>query len=263
MRTYNSAATVAGTLDALRRQTVPVELVVVDSGSTDATPELVQGRCDHLLRLAPGSYRPGRALNAAAAIAAGEIVGAFSSHCRPPDEGWLNASLALYDDERVAATGGASRDPAGRDLDGVYLQTAADARANPYWGFSNHASTWRASVWREFPFSETLPTVEDKEWSARVLEAGWRIAFHPALEVDMQHRWRQGTLNFFRRERLEMAILGGIYELPPYGPADLLAEWWRPPNPRHRLARERLNPRRMAGLTGRYLGHRRARRGRG
>ena len=38
------------------------------------------------------------------------------------------------------------RRPDGGALDAVHYQTAADARANPYWGFSNHASSWRAST---------------------------------------------------------------------------------------------------------------------
>lgn len=256
VRTHNSARTVGQLLDDLAAQTVAHELIVVDSGSTDGTLALVGRRCDRLVELPAAEYRPGRALNVGTAAAAGAIVFAVSSHCRLPRAEWIERASALYADPRVAGTNGATRDRFGAPLHGVHLQVAADVRANPYWGFSNHAASWRRSVWAEHGFSESLPTAEDKEWALRVLEAGWSLAYHPALEVAMDHRWRQGTVHFLRRERTEAIALGSFLELSPYGVRELAAEWWRPPNPRHALTRERLNPRRIAGLVGRYLGHR-------
>ncbi len=258
VRTHNSARTVGALLDDLAAQTVEHEVVAVDSGSTDGTLGIVKRRCDRLVELPADVYRPGRALNAGTAAAAGEIVFAVSSHCRLPRRDWIERSLGLYADPSVAGTNGASRDPSGAVLHGVHLQAVAEVRANPYWGFSNHAASWRCSVWSEHRFSESLPTAEDKEWALRVLEAGWSLAYHPALEVEMDHRWSQGTLRFFRRERQETMVLGSYLDLRPYGVRELVAEWWRAPHPRHHLARERVNPRRMAGLLGRYLGHRAA-----
>ena len=49
VRTYNSARTVEATLASLRAQDVPVEILVVDSGSTDGTLELVAGTADRVL----------------------------------------------------------------------------------------------------------------------------------------------------------------------------------------------------------------------
>jgi len=256
VRTHNSVATIEALLGDLARQTVPHEVVAVDSGSTDGTLAIVDRSCDRVLRLPPGTYRPGRALNAGVEEAMGEVIFAVSSHCRLVQHDWMEQALALYADERIAATNGAERDPFGEPLAGTHLQTAAEARANPYWGFSNHASSWRRAAWREHRFSETLPTAEDKEWALRVLDASWTIAYRPELVVEMSHRWRQGTLRFLRRERLEAFVLGSYLALPDYGLRDLAREWWAPPFPRHRLARERLNPRRLAGLAGKYLGHR-------
>jgi len=258
VRTRDSAGTVEALLDDLAVQTVSCEVVAVDSGSTDGTLAILERRCHRVLRLPPGRYTPGRALNAGAGAAGGDVLFAVSSHCRLTRRDWIERALELYADPRVAAVNGADRDPDGRVLSGPYLQTAEDPRRNPYWGFSNHASSWRAAAWREHRFSELLPTAEDKEWALRVLDAGWRIAYDPALVVEMTHRWRQGTLNFFRRERFETRVLGSYLELRPYGLRELAAEWWRPPRPRRSLARERANPRRLAGLLGRYLGHRAA-----
>ena len=262
VRTQNSVGTIEALLGDLAGQTVDHEVVAVDSGSTDGTLAIVERACDRVLRLPAAAYSPGRALNAGAEAATGDVLFVVSSHCRLQRGDWMEQALVLYADERVAATNGADRDPAGRALAGTHLQTAAEARANPYWGFSNHASSLRRAAWREQPFSETLPTAEDKEWALRVLDAGWTIAYRPELVVEMTHRWRQGTLRFLRRERLEAYVLGSYLPLKPYGLRELAGEWWSPPFPRHRLARERINPRRLAGLLGKYLGHRDHRRGR-
>ncbi len=260
VRTSNSEATVGALLDDLVRQTVRPEILIVDSGSTDGTRALVAGRCDQLVELPRPAYRPGRALNAGAAAASAPIHFAVSSHCRLLRDDFIERSLAFYEDDRVAGTNGSDRTPDLHPLTGLYCQTVEDMLRHPFWGFSNHASSWRAFVWRSLPFSEDLGATEDKEWALRVLSAGWTLAYHPDLLVDQSHRWRQGTREFYRRSRIESYGLGRVVDLPAYGPADLMREWWRPPDPRSSLLRLRLNPRRMAGMVGGWAGRRQARR---
>jgi rhamnosyltransferase len=250
---------VGALLDDLARQTVRPQILIVDSGSTDGTRALVAGRCDHLIALPRETYRPGRSLNAGAGAASAPVHFAVSSHCRLPRDDFIERSLALYEDERVAGTNGSDRTPDLHPLTGRYVQTAEDMLRRPFWGFSNHASSWRASVWRSLPFSEELVTAEDKEWALRVLRAGWTLAYHPDLLVDQSHRWRRGAREFYRRSRIETYVLGRIVDLPAYGPADVAREWWRPPDPRTSLLRLRLSPRRMTGLVGGWAGRRQAR----
>jgi hypothetical protein len=167
--------------------------------------------------------------------------------------------LEAFADTAVAAVNGADHGPDGARLDAVFLQTADDARASPGWGFATtRRRGGRASG--AHAFLETLPTAEDKDWALRVLDAGWRIAYVPGVEVEMTHRWRHGSLNFFRRTRQEHAVLGTYFELPPYRLRELVREWWSPERPRRIGAVERANPRRMLGLLGKYAGHRAARR---
>ena len=260
VRTKDSSATVERAFSSLRRQTVPVELVVVDSGSRDDTLDVAARWCDRVLEIPADRYTSGRALNLGSDAASGEFVFALSSHSVAPRDDWIERALAHYRREDVAGVAGTTTKPDGSPLHGIYYEGPADARKNPQWGFSNHASSWRKSVWEQQPFREDLLVTEDKEWAWRVIDAGWVIAYDPLLWVDQSHRWRVGTRAYFQRERREQYHLGLVAELPPYTLLDAVREWWTPPRDEHSRLFHLLNYRRAAGLAGKYAGLRGARR---
>jgi len=262
VRAGNSLIHLQELLPQLRRQTVAPELIVVDSGSSDGSRELAERLADRVVVLEPGTYTPGRALNLGAAAATGEVVFALSSHCRPPDDEWVARALRHYRDPRVAATNGSPNGPDGAPFTTPFLQDADHARAHPQWGFSNHASSWRAAAWRELPFDEEVTTAEDRLWAIEITRRGWVIAFDPSLWVEPEHRWKNGAANFLRRERRELIVIGSYAALPPYPARRALHDWWATiPQDRHSPTFHRvLNYRRAAGLLGKYLGHLEARR---
>lgn len=261
VRVKDEAATLVATLEALRAQTVEPEVIVVDSGSTDGSLEIARRWCDQLVEIAPGEFSYGRALNIGARNASAPVHFALSSHCAPARRDWIACALAHYARDDVAGTTGDLELPGRVPLPGPFFQDESFARAHPRWGFSNHASSWRASVWEEFPFDESLEAAEDKEWALRVLAAGWVIAVDPRLWVDMSHGWRNGTRSFFQREKRVARAMSRFAALPAYGPGELLHEWWYEIPPDHRsVLRSRLNPTRWAGMLGRYAGQRAGRR---
>jgi glycosyltransferase involved in cell wall biosynthesis len=90
----NASATLPATLEALERQVVsyPFEVLVVDDGSTDATPEQA-GRSPvvtRVIRLA--GTGPGIARNTGAGAAAADRLAFLDADCRPTDR-WLQAGL--------------------------------------------------------------------------------------------------------------------------------------------------------------------------
>jgi rhamnosyltransferase len=259
VRTQDSAATVEAVLASLRGQTVEVEIVVVDSGSTDATLDISRRVADRVVELR-GAYAPGLALNTGATAAAGEAIFALSSHCELRSDDWIERALAHYSDPQVAGVNGTLTTPDRRPLERPMVQTPEDARRYPYWGFSNHASSWRRSVWEQLPFDEQRQVVEDREWSLRVLDAGWKIVYDPGLWVEQSHRWRAGTVQYFRRERRETRGLAELFDIPPDRPRELVREWLTPPNTEHSRLFHLLNYRRAAGLLGKYAGLREAQR---
>lgn len=263
VRAKNAEHTIERALAVLRRQTVPVEIVVVDSGSTDATIEIAGRYCDRLLEIRPEEFTFGHALNTGARAAGAPIHFALSAHCAPERLDWIERSLDHYQRPRVAGTGG-YRPPGPRGQTGVVLQDMAQLRADPYWGYSNTAGSWRADVWERFPFNETMETAEDREWSWRVLAAGWSIAMDPALEVPSGHRMSLGLRYFYRRQRNESRVIAGFTAAEPYPVRQVVSDWWNVPrrDGRSRL-RIRSSPWHAASVLGTYAGVRSARRGRG
>lgn len=259
VRAKDKAATIERVLRLLRGQTVRPEIIVVDSGSTDGTREIARGLSDRLLEISPEEFTYGRAINLGAAVARAPIHFAVSAHCFPTRPDWIERALAHYEHDRVAGACGYERAPDG-SCGGVVHQDAALFHSNPFWGFSNHASSWRAEVWREFPFDESVPAAEDKEWSQRVLDAGWVIALDPGLAVETQHRFDRGPLAFYRLRRRDVQAVASFCDLPRYGGRDFLREWWNPPSDGRSRTRLRLSPWHMAAVAGKYGGLRAARR---
>ncbi len=111
--TRNGAATLRECLAALARQSHPhFEVLVIDDGSTDATPEITREfpfakyhRQDHAGLSA--------ARNFGARLAQGQIV-AFTDDDCAPDEDWLLNLATAFDDASCAAAGGPNLAPSPR-----------------------------------------------------------------------------------------------------------------------------------------------------
>lgn len=262
VRCRDEAATLERALESLRRQTVPVEIVVVDSGSQDGSLDIARRLCDELVEIPPETFTFGHALNVGARAATAPFHLALSAHCRLEREDWVERAIAHYERDDVAGVAGYHSLPDARPLTAPFHQAAAHAHAHPFWGFSNHASSWRASAWEEHPFNERLGAAEDREWAFRVLDAGWAIVIDPLLHVDLSHVWRSGLRELYFRQRGSAQAIASFANVQPYGLRSLAREWWSEmPDQRHARALYRLDPRRMVNLAGKYAGVRRARHG--
>lgn len=254
VRARDKADTIGRTLESLRSQTVRPEIIVVDSGSRDGTLGIARALADRVIEIPPEDFSYGGALNLGARAASADIHFAVSAHSFPERSDWIERSLAHYSDSDVAGTAGMFELPDGRPMTDVLRQDLHHARANPFWGYANHASSWRASVWERFNFDESLPACEDTEWAWRVMGAGWTIVIDPALAVKAKHRYRTARESY-RRQKVEKAAIETFADLPPYRLRDCVREWWSAmPDRRHAPMLHRIDYRRLAYLAGKYRG---------
>lgn len=260
VRAKDKADTIEATLRSVRAQSQACELIVVDSGSSDATVSIARKYADQVIEIPASEFTYGGALNLGAENASGDVHFALSAHCVPMRDDWIARSVSLYDNERVAGTNQAQLTPTGDLIADCYLQTLEDALAHPVWGFSNHASSWRATVWRELPFRTDLSACEDKDWSWRVLQAGYTIAYCPELAVPAAHRRKEGVARLRRRvanEAFAMVSLGASRPLSPRE-AIRLGLTYFPLESRKPKAVRVFSPHRAAELAGAVAGGRRA-----
>jgi rhamnosyltransferase len=258
VRTKNEAARVEAALRSLRSQSVDVEIVLVDSGSTDGTVELAKPFCDEIVKIRPEQFTFGRSLNMGAQRASGTIVFALSAHCVAPNREWVANHLIHYRDTRVAGVFGVELGPSGVPLDGPWTAGLADVGLNPHWGYSNHASSWRRSVWEKIPFDESMRSCEDKQWMWRALLASYVVIADPAVIVSSNHRRQAGLRALWRREVSEHEALAQALDYSVPSARETLATWWSffPWASQRATWQRRLSPWRTIEIAGGYFGER-------
>jgi len=195
IRTLNESELIATCVETLRQQHGPFDLdiIVVDSGSTDGTVEIARSNGSRILELPPGDFDYSKALNLGIEAVQGDLVVSLSAHAIPVDDHWLERLTSPFDDPRVA--GASSRQVPWPDApwqEVHRLKHQFDETRRVYGGgggddivFSNAASVVRRSVWLQQPF--ILPAVEDLDWANRVVAAGWTIIYEPGTAVYHSH----------------------------------------------------------------------------
>jgi glycosyltransferase involved in cell wall biosynthesis len=195
IRTLNESQLIGRCLEAIHAQrgAFDLDIVVVDSGSTDSTVEIARSYAARIVELSPEDFDYSKALNVGVDAVRGDLVVSISAHSIPVDDRWLELMTAPFDDSRVAGVSSRQApwpdapwqeiDRLGRQfgqIRRVYSEQNADEIL-----FSNAASCFRRDVWHKYRF--TLPAVEDLDWARRVVRAGWTTVYEPAAEVYHSH----------------------------------------------------------------------------
>jgi rhamnosyltransferase len=195
IRTLDESELIGRCLETLERQRGPfaLDILVVDSGSTDGTLEIARSHGARIFELPPGEFDYSKALNVGIERVSGELVLILSAHAIPTDDEWVARMVAPFADPQVA--GVASRqlpwpdapwheiqrlERSFRDASAVFTRENAEGIV-----FSNAASCLRRSVWRTEPF--TLPAAEDLEWARRVVAGGWTVVYESRTAVYHSH----------------------------------------------------------------------------
>jgi rhamnosyltransferase len=262
VRAKDEAADIERCLLRVRAQSVDVELLVVDSGSTDGTLDIARRHADRVIEIAPEAFTFGGALNTGAAAASAPVHVAISAHCFLERDDWVERAVAHFEDPQVAGAFGIRTGLDGRPLEQAERVSGPGPRSVPYWGFTNHASAWRAATWQQLPMDETLGACEDREWFWRALAHGWAFVADPALWVSAAHRREAGIPALYRRTRKEAAALSEISGRDDFDTAAALRAWWSDLRPGGRPPMvQRLNYLRATEIAGRWAGERAVRRG--
>ncbi|HTX92043.1 MAG TPA: glycosyltransferase family A protein [Anaerolineales bacterium] len=206
VRAYNEEEHIGRLLEGVRHQTVQdVEVILVDSGSTDATAAIAARYGAKVVHIDPAEFTFGRSLNLGLASASHELTAIASAHVYPVYPDWLERLLEPFTDPKVALAYGRQRGDAHSKFSEHqifsrwYPDQPDPAQKHPFCNNAN--AVIRRSVWDAFPYDETLTGLEDLAWAKRVQEKGYNIAYVPTAEVVHVHaETSRGVFNRYQRE---------------------------------------------------------------
>lgn len=211
VRCFNEEEHIGRLLTGILEQTVrDPEIVVVDSGSTDATLSIVERYPARVVHIRPEDFSFGRALNRGFAATRGEVVVAASAHVYPVYSDWLEELIRPFQDEQVALVYGKQRGDERtrysehRVFSTWFPETSDPDQQHPFCNNANAAV--RRRVWEEIPYDESLTGLEDLDWAKRARVAGHRVVYVASAEVVHVHEeTARGIYNRYRREAMALA----------------------------------------------------------
>ncbi|MDX8412420.1 MAG: glycosyltransferase family A protein [Mariprofundaceae bacterium] len=193
MRSKNSDWVIGQALAGLFSQSfTDFELLVVDSGSTDNTLDIVSNYPCRLIEIEATDYYPGQVLNAAIRETRADIVVFQNSDTVPLHQHTLKRLLAGLDDDKVAAafTRQIPRPEAHTWVRRDYAMAFPEAGDTPDWlTMSLPMAAMRKSVWKEHPFYTDAWGSEDTEWAVWAKNQGYAIRYVPDALVMHSHNY--------------------------------------------------------------------------
>lgn len=185
------------------------EVIVVDSGSKDKTPDIAGNYPVGFYRIREEDFNHGLSRNYGISKAKGQYVILMTADAIPCNDSWMEKLTAnLAADGEVA--GAYSRQVPHQDSSALtrirtsrFFTFSAEKRESRiidrdaysnlpfqdkhrFCNFDNVSSCIRRSVWEKMPFPRT-DFAEDLEWSKSVLEAGYKIVYEPGSIVYHSH----------------------------------------------------------------------------
>lgn len=205
----NESKGIRACLDSWFSQSIPVEeIVVIDSGSTDATLDIVKSYDKvHLVEIPGAEFNHGTTRNRAMQHVTGEFTLMTVGDGRAYDSTVLAGLLAGFDNDRVAGVCGHQAVPHDPDKNPVeWFRPQSESRKRTY-SFSSpaefdgltpekkkQAASWddviamyRTSVLRDqIPYRE-VTYGEDPMWAVDALKAGHTLVYDPSARVCHYH----------------------------------------------------------------------------
>jgi rhamnosyltransferase len=202
--TFQGSSFLRATLTALRSQAYAsaVEIIAVDSGSTDGTLDILQEFGVHLLEIPPQKFSHGYARNLGARMASHPILVFMSQDALPIGTDWLRGMVASVEDPQVAAAYVRQLPrPDATPLEAFAQNFMYPAESKHYAVqvgeplplerifFSNVCSVTRRDIAMAFPFNETLIMSEDQAFAKDLLLAGYTTYYNADVCVIHSHQY--------------------------------------------------------------------------
>lgn len=181
------------------------EVLVIDSGSVDQTPVLVNKfKSVKRITIKSEEFAHGRTRNLGARNTSGDFLVFLNADAVPADKNWLNPLVHTIKQDQSIAGVFSRHIPREdchlymvRDLlksmpDKKMIKTSVHRLDSML--FSTVSSIIRREVWLEYPFEDEIPIAEDQDWGKRILKSGYKIIYQPESRVCHSHNYSNAEL---------------------------------------------------------------------
>ncbi len=185
IRTYNEQQYLSELLEVIHQQQLlpPVselEVVIVDSGSTDNTLNIAKQWGCIISHIAQAEFTFGRSLNLGCKVSSGEVLVFVSGHCIPTNNNWLINLLKPLNQSIVYTYGKQiGRDKTKFSEEQYFKRRFKDQPLIPQNDIycNNANSALLKNIWLDFPFKDCLTGLEDIDLSKRLIDANYQIGY--------------------------------------------------------------------------------------
>lgn len=216
------AADLRNCLNSLRQINYPqdkLEVLVVDDGSSDETPDVARQLGATVLESGTVGGGPALARNKGAAIAGGEILAFIDSDCTAAED-WLSDLLPAFADEKLAAVGGwvdgmhhgSTLDRYEAVMSSLNLgrrEMSGGAGGDTFYLPSCNLLLRQSAFTAAGGFRSELRVGEDVDLTWRLRDGGWKIQYLPFGTVYHAHR---SQLWPFMRRRFDYGTSEGLLQ---------------------------------------------------
>ncbi len=214
----NGVDTLESCLNGIFNQSVRdrMEVIIIDSGSTDGTLELLKKYPVRIHHLPPKEFNHGETRNLGVKLSQGEFIMMTVQDATPIDQLWLETMRSHFDDPEVAGVCGQQvvvKDrtknplqwfkPASEALpfsfqfkDKQHFISLSGKEQHSYCNWDDVNAMYRKSIKEKLPFRKLMFS-EDTLWAKDALEAGYKIVYDYRARVNHYHH--QNYTFYFKR----------------------------------------------------------------